>query len=559
MISFFLNRYTVRLFFFFWAVQGFAAFNLTWGTPAVGLDSNPPLGDTDGNAVIAIDPMGNAIATWSRTTGSGASENIWAAVYNHSLRVWGGAVKVSGRGSAANSQVALDEEGNAIFVWEEGFPTQIMVRTLSAAGVWTPDLSMPPEPLQKSQSTQINPQISVDSQGNAVAIWIEFSKRKSHIYSAKKPVGTPWISLGKISSGLQNCTLIPSKALVLNPSGKGAAVWEESNNGLSEIHGARYTTGSWSLPFTIAADSNQSAESPSVGIDALGNALIVWSQNDIIFSKILNKDALFSEPLAASNPEYIAKRPHVGVDAAGNAVVVFERYNALHKFISGAELNKETLAWTAPIDISGPSPSDAVAAGYPVFSMNSIGDGVVIWKEWTGSNMVIQGAGYSLGTWSFIKTLSNNSVNSGASTPAYDISVALNHAGNILAIWPEDPSGANCLQIKATAGVGLANAGPLPPIADPTTLFSGIVSGKQVLHRFPAHSDLINILSWNSPGGIEYFNIYRGNLSSLIASTQEPYFEDHQRSYRKKETYLITSVDHNKQESGPITIVVHPR
>ena len=121
-----------RALFFLLVIQGYAAFNLTWGMPAVNLDSNPPIGDTDVNAAVAIDPFGNGVATWGRTTDANVTEDIWAALYNHSTRTWTGALKISGGASAANSQVAMDSFGNAIFIWDEGFPTQIKSRTLSA-------------------------------------------------------------------------------------------------------------------------------------------------------------------------------------------------------------------------------------------------------------------------------------------------------------------------------------------------------------------------------------------------------------------------------------------
>ncbi len=547
----------MRFLLFFWTLQGFAAFNLTWGIPAISLDSNPPIGDTDSNATLAIDPMGNAIASWSRTKDREAIENIWTAFYNHSSRIWAGAVKISGNGSASNSQVAIDSQGNAIIVWEEGFPTQIMFRCLSVTGIITPDLSMPPEIVQTSQSAQTYPQISIDSKGNALAIWMEYSKGKNRIFSAKKPFGSAWVPLGPISSSDRNATLIPSKALLLNESGDGIAVWEEKDSHSSEIHAARFLIDAWT-PSILISDKDKIAQSPSAGIDASGDAVIVWSQENIILSKTLMNGTLSSTSLAASDRTYVSQRPHVGLDSSGNAVVVFERYNAMHKFIAGATLTKNGQAWSKQIDISGPSPSDCIASGYPVFAMNCIGDGVVIWKEWTGTNMIIQGAGYSLGTWSSIKTLSLLNANSGAPTPAYDISVALNHVGNIFAIWPEDPNGTKSQQIKTTTGVGLANTGPLPPVADPITVLSGIVTGSQSLHRFPAHADLINVLSWTSPGGVDYFKVYRGSLSFLIGSTREQRFEDHQRIPKKKETYLITSVDPNGQESCPMTIVVNP-
>ncbi|MBU6447183.1 MAG: hypothetical protein KGQ49_07280, partial [Verrucomicrobia bacterium] len=113
-------------------------------------------------------------------------------------------------------------------------------------------------------------------------------------------------------------------------------------------------------------------------------------------------------------------------------------------------------------------------------------------------------------------------------------------------------------QIKVTAGVGLANVGPLPPVVARKTILNGIVTGVQIKHKFPAHVDLINVLTWESPGDVDHFNVYRGNLSCLIGMTSTARFEDHQRTPKEKELYLITSVDRHGQESCPMTIVVYP-
>ena len=86
----------------------------------------------------------------------------------------------------------------------------------------------------------------------------------------------------------------------------------------------------------------------------------------------------------------------------------------MHKFISGSVYSSTTKSWSKPLDISAPSPSNVAIAGYPVLSVNSIGDAVVIWKESTGENIVIQGLGYSLGTWSNTTTLSSLDSDSGA-------------------------------------------------------------------------------------------------------------------------------------------------
>lgn len=558
----------MKLFFLLWSVQVFAAFNLTWGSPALSLDTNPPLGDTDNNTHIAMDQEGNAVATWSRTMGMQATESIWAATFNASHRTWTGALKISGTASASNSQTVIDSEGNAIFIWEEGFPTRICYRMLSNEGVWTPDLTSAATVVRVSKNAQSFPQITIDPQGNALAIWTEFFGGKHHLFSSKKPKNSSWSDLGEIASGLQDVHLISGKALVTNQFGNGVAIWEEANK---EIYLACFIDGKW-FPALLITDQN--ASSPSAGIDEKNDVVIVWSQNGAIYSKTIQNGLLSQSSLLVSDPEYLAERPALGMDSNGNATVIFERYNPMHKFIAAAHLNKGALNWTKPTDISGPSPLEREAAGYPVLAMNTIGDGVAIWKEWTGENMVIQGAGFSIGTWSSIKTLSSLMGNAGSFIPSYDISVALNQAGHILAIWPEDPLKTGSQQIKVSAaksipipsapqiqsitGIGLANTGPLPPLVVPSSVMQGIVTGKQVLHKFPAHSDLINILNWESPGNIACFHVYRGSLAHRIASPKEPKYEDHQRTPKEQVLYLITSVDRFGQESSPITLVVNP-
>src|SRR5690606_22954181 len=119
---------------------------------------------------------------------------------------------------------------------------------------------------------------------------------------------------------------------------------------------------------------------------------------------------------------------------------VFERYDLLHKYVSSASCDLSTLTWSEPLDISPPSPVNAENAGFPVLAINERGDGVAVWKEYDGKTMVIQGAGYSLGSWSYVKTLSEIGSHAGDLMATYDMDVAINEAGQIMAVWPEDPT-----------------------------------------------------------------------------------------------------------------------
>lgn len=539
---------------FFCVLKGFALLNLTWGAPAVSLDSNPPIGDTDSNASVAIDPRGNALAVWSRTTGKTASEEVWASYYNHSLHVWAPAVKLSGDQSAQNPQVAIDEIGNATVVWDEGFPTQIRTRTFRENGIWTPNLASPSDKICSSINAQTFPQIQADARGNLLAIYKEYYEGQEHLHSCKKEVSSSWTDLGCISNPDANIEIIQSKALALNKKYFGIATWCENQGKRLIVSANFFKEGKWQAPFWIPSTSKEKI-SPAAAINEGRKAAIVWNQDNHILCQVFENENFSDRERIISDPKYICTHPDVGIDRAGNVLVVFEKYNASYKFISSAARPYNSTTWSKPLDISAPNPASDKVAGFPILSLSASGDGVAIWKKLSGSNIIIEGAGYSMGSWSNTKALSSATSNS-ATTSLYDISVVMNDTGNILAIWPEDPELTGSAQIKSTAGMGLANLGPPPPTATCTKIENGIAQGEQMVHRFPAHTDLINILKWDLSEEIDHYNIYRNNLCSLVGSTPDPYFEDHRRKFKTEYIYLITAVDVNGQESAPLTMEV---
>lgn len=588
--------------------QVHAAFNLTWGLPPTSLDESPPVGDSDLHVQTAINSLGDGVAVWSRTSGNGAGEDVWMASFNHTNRSWSRPVQISGGGNATNPAVKLDEKGNAILLWEEGFPTQIMYRTVSKTGLFKPDLSTQPLAVVSSSNAQIMPHLALDEQGNALAVWMEFYKDKYHIHSARNFNAQNWSHLGEISKGVHSAHLHFTPSLSINRSGNAVIAWQETNKktGFSEVHGSIYLGGSWLPAFTISAESEQHSLFPSAGIDASNNIVFVWNHFgpiNVIKSKTY-RNGFLSDPITVSNPAFVAQRPHVAVDSMGNAVVVYERFDRgpsstnakMNKYIASATLPFKTSTWLPAVDISGPSPNSQIgeAAGYPVLALNSIGDGVAIWKEFNGSNMVVQSAGYSLGTWSLFRTISSKN---GPFKEAYEMAVSINLAGNLLAVWPEDLTGTHTHYLKAATGVGLAAFSPMPPLPIPQPPDSQIVlpivtlppvqhpivhptisqpnliavkqeakiaepkviPGKQTYIRFPCHGDLINQLNWSAPNGqMVSYRIYRGNLFSLIGETQDTQFQDHQRTPGVTETYFITAIDNDGHESSAVTIVVPP-
>lgn len=577
----------------FLSVEG--AFHLTWGVPAVSLDTNPPEGDFDLRAKIAMDVSGNAVAIWNRTVGGQSTEQVWASCYTHAQRTWAGVFCLSGNGSAGSSEVVIDGEGTATLLWYEGFPSQIVLRRRSAQGVWTPPLEEPPVTVWNSSCTQKNGYIALEEGGDGCIVWTEVVGGEEKIHSALYGKGGEISFLGSIPTK-EKKVYFHSVSPVAIGGGVLGVVWEEKHplDGWL-LYGAEHRGEGWGDPYLLSKGLER--HTPSLCIDSFGKIHAVWKRDGEIVTIF---DTLYDEPTLLSDRSWQASHPSLAVDGEGNSIVVYSRYDVppgqppFNLFIAAVHYDAKTGKWSTPVDISAPSrlPLEATSGGFPVVATNAIGDGVAIWKEYTGDRLLVQGAGFSLGTWSLARTISPLYAADSRQFADYDLGVAVNLAGNALAVWPEDPRGIRSPQIKATLGVGLAIVGPRPPLVhkDAASLYQRLVAdalspptkggegprapkfeaeelpcgpgaacGVQIIHRFPAHADLINVLCWSpseDPG--VYYRVYRGSFETMLGTTRGTYFEDHQRPPNQTETYFITAVDGNGQESAPVTFFVAP-
>ena len=114
-----------------------------------------------------MDGNGNAIAVWVKSGGD--RPGIWSNRYVANVG-WDAAAPIgpSGLGSPRSPQVATDPKGNAVAVWVQ-FDSQDSVwsNRYTVSGGWG-----------RSQAIESNdefrvqgPQVAMDFEGNAVAIW----------------------------------------------------------------------------------------------------------------------------------------------------------------------------------------------------------------------------------------------------------------------------------------------------------------------------------------------------------------------------------------------------
>jgi hypothetical protein len=292
---------------------------------------------------IAVDSSGNALAVWSQQNDAGGAYNIWANRYNVSDDSWGDARMIEESiGDAKFPKVAVDDNGNVMAVWHERESSQYRVwanRYNVSNDSWGEAEPIGsgggdgfPHPSGSSISRiEFTPEISVDGNGNVLTVWSQIDATQDNIWANRFSVandswGTaamietddgdarrPNISVDSSgnalaiwyqSDGLQDTTrfnhynvadsswgtaaLIEADAghayyhqITHDNSGNALAVWKEAISGASSIKASRYNASknSWETSVLIEAEAG-GAEFPQIAIDGSGNALAVWEQND---------------------------------------------------------------------------------------------------------------------------------------------------------------------------------------------------------------------------------------------------------------------------------------
>ncbi|WP_462320576.1 choice-of-anchor U domain-containing protein [Halochromatium sp.] len=213
---------------------------------------------------VAIDSLGNAIAVWET---SGSKVVIQSKRYDADEGEWSDVSDLSDAGlTAYNPQVAVDHSGNAIAVWRSSNGTNSIIQSArydATSGEWSSvsDIS--------TAGSAFEPQVAVDSSGNAIAVWWQSSGViiQSARYDADED---QWSDVSDISAGSAY-----EPQVAVDSSGNAIAVWR--NAGDKKIQSARYDVygDQWS-EYSDISGADQVSQYPQIAMDRSGNAIAVW-------------------------------------------------------------------------------------------------------------------------------------------------------------------------------------------------------------------------------------------------------------------------------------------
>jgi hypothetical protein len=367
---------------------------------------------------VAVDSQGDAVAVWTRSNGTNTI--VQAAVRLHDVTP----VDLSGTGQdASDPQVAIDSQGDAVAVWNRSNGTNDIVQAAArpAAGAWQAPIN-----LSATGQNASDPQVTVDSQGNAVAVWNRSNGTNDIVQAAARPAAGAWQAPINLSATGQNAS---DPQVAINAQGNAVAVWTRFNGTNDVVQAAaRSAAGAWQAPINLSA-AGQNALAPQVGIDGQGDAVAVWIRsngiNDIVQAAARSGGGAWQAPINLSGNGQNASDPQVAINAQGNAVAVWTRSNGTNDIVQAA-VRSAAGAWQAPINLSAAG-QNAVA---PQVGIDGQGNSVAVWTRSNGSNDIVQAAARSgREAWQAPINLSAAGQNAGAPQ------VAVNAQGNAVAIW----------------------------------------------------------------------------------------------------------------------------
>ncbi|MEZ5418168.1 MAG: hypothetical protein R2708_12585 [Vicinamibacterales bacterium] len=268
-------------------------------------------------------------------------------------------------GAIGVPRLAVDGLGNAVAAWLQRISSSEALvkvsRREAGSGTWSP-----PATLAGPIATSGSLEIAADAQGHALAVWSAVSASGTAVMAARFEAGS-----GTWQPAVMLSATGGAADLAMNQGGQAVAAWTDA----AGLAAARYDTtgGTWVAPATITSDRPFSAR---LGVDAAGNAIVVWQ-------------TAVGEPVEASRSE------------AGTSV------------------------WSAPAVLSPALPGPGLAGA--TLAVGASGDAVAAWTNGTA----LEAAHYDAAApgWSAATTLSTGGLSNNAARAAVD------GAGRATLVW----------------------------------------------------------------------------------------------------------------------------
>lgn len=355
-------------------------------SPPVGLST---AGERAANPRLAVNAAGDAVAVWEWA--SGASTLVQAAS-RPAGGTWGAPVHLTAAGQSAAPQVALDAAGNAVAAWSRENGSAIRVRSRTAGGVWQPAVD-----ISAGGTGAGSPRVALGADGETIAAWTVVDGATRVLVAATKPPGGVWQAPARISPpGVR----VVSAEVALDAAGGATAVWQTSAGGSAfPIHAAhRPAGGSWEAPAQLTGAGWSTVSAPRLAVNAAGDAVAGWG--GVGFGRNVAQAATRPaggswQPAAdLSSTGRAAYEAAVAIDPGGAATAAWLEQDGPSGYDVAAASRPAGGTWLAPVELAPADPlGNASPYVDPQVAVDAAGDAVALWARNGSALGVVQASG----------------------------------------------------------------------------------------------------------------------------------------------------------------------
>lgn len=344
---------------------------------------------------VACTDSGNATFVWLQY---GGYPGVWSRSY-----VVGAGLGPSERIDTNSNvpqppDVDMDDDGNAVAVWSQSDLSswKIWANTLTAATGWGTAETIDVD----SSDDSWQPRVSVNSAGDALVVWDRFepSVTNASVWGNRFVSGLGW----GIAEPVTDNPFVKSwnPRVALSDEGDGYAVWYQ----IDEVAGETHVMASHYVPDVgwqegqRIDDASMWAVSCDVTMDGLGNAVAVWTEYDGDYTLCISRNISgigWTEPLSTAMEGSGYNHPVVAADGLGNAVVVNTQFDGAWDSVYALHYEPCLVQMTSPGELEVDVPAVAVSGIAAPGSNVSVG-GVQVYVNDSGAFswniMLVEGA-----------------------------------------------------------------------------------------------------------------------------------------------------------------------
>jgi len=343
---------------------------------------------------------------------------IYPSLYSKNIRLdsfWG---------QEFSPDIAVDPEGNAIAVWEavgEGQYGAWAARLVHDVGWSAPVFIGIP-------GSAYDIQVEIDESGRAVAVWVQYDGTGHRVYSNQFDPMLGWAEPKAIS--IDFSTNASDSRVAMNDLGHAVAVWQQGIwYSTSDLWASQYTPESgWGVPVLIENLAGF-AGGPQVAINALDNEVVIWGQSyeytSHVWASLCASSSGWSQPVQIEDMTGDSWGRDVAIDDMGNIFAVFERNDGTSYLDVGVSTYTVNGGWDKPVVFN----VDSTMSLEPQIESDFRGGAMVVWQAFDGSYQRIYASRYADGGWGAPAAIESLDESAG------DPQLVMLHDGTGVVVW----------------------------------------------------------------------------------------------------------------------------